>query len=188
MRISHNPLYPLRGRQSGIPTGQPNSAVRMSSPIALQSFGSRDKSHSRTGTLPFSDSKNRAGSLFFSPIRECTIKGTIYQMYFCQRSRKDTGHPSTHQMAKKWVSPIPLPHQLRWPESGCPVSYHRRAGAVGAAHARPAGSPWRAPTSDRTCYECQGWAKRYGKRYGTPINSDGQKVGVPFLTTGGLAP
>ena len=26
------------------------------------------------------------------------------------------------------------------------------------------------------------------QRYETPINSDGQKVGVPFLTTGGLAP
>ena len=37
VRISHNPRRPAIGRQSGIPTGQPNSAERISSPMALRS-------------------------------------------------------------------------------------------------------------------------------------------------------
>ena len=32
-----------------------------------------------------------------------------------------------------------------------------RSATVGDAHVRPAGSPWRAPTADWTCYECHGW-------------------------------
>ena len=66
--ISYNPLRLFIERHSGIPIGHPNSAVRMSSPITLRSLELRDKSHSRTGSLPPLDSKNLAGSRFLSAI------------------------------------------------------------------------------------------------------------------------
>jgi len=66
VRISQSPLRPLSERQSGMPIGQPNSAVLISSPIVFLSSGLRFKSQSRTGILPVSDSKNRAGSRFTS--------------------------------------------------------------------------------------------------------------------------
>lgn len=62
--ISQSPFRPLIDLQSGIPTGQPNSAVLMSSPMILRSPAGRDNSQSRTGSFPASDSKNLAGNCF----------------------------------------------------------------------------------------------------------------------------
>ncbi len=39
LRTSHSPLWDVIGLQTGIPTGQPNSTVLMSSPMILQSHG-----------------------------------------------------------------------------------------------------------------------------------------------------
>lgn len=58
--ISQSPLRPFIDRQSGIPTGHPNSAVLISSPIFLRSSSERERRNSRTGTRPVVDSKNRA--------------------------------------------------------------------------------------------------------------------------------
>ena len=50
LRTSHSPCP--RGRQTGIPTGHPYSAVAMSCPISRRSSGGRAFSQSRTGSVP----------------------------------------------------------------------------------------------------------------------------------------
>src|SRR6202521_1032020 len=51
-------------RASGMPIGQENSTSLMSSPMILRSSASRFLSHSRTGSRPPSERKNRAGNRF----------------------------------------------------------------------------------------------------------------------------
>jgi len=77
LRISHNPFCPFIARQSGIPIGQPNSAVRISSPMAFLSSGVKPRSQSRTGTRPASLSKNRAGNSFVAFESLCIIYGSL---------------------------------------------------------------------------------------------------------------
>src|ERR1700684_1661819 len=69
----------------GIPTGQPNSTVLMSSPMQRLSFASSDFNHSRSGSLPAFVLKKTAGIRFVGTRRggvgplivaECTLRGT----------------------------------------------------------------------------------------------------------------
>src|SRR6202142_3512582 len=56
-------MPPARGLQTGIPTGQPNSTVLMSSPIRFRSsLEGRFFSHSRTGSPPAAVRKKIAGT------------------------------------------------------------------------------------------------------------------------------
>lgn len=77
--ISHRPCRPLIARQIGMPTGHPNSAVRISSPMTFRSSLDRPSSHSRTGTRPTSLSKNLACRRFRSFTLYCTTCGTFSQ-------------------------------------------------------------------------------------------------------------
>ena len=51
-RTSNSPLTPAIGAHLGLPTGQQNSRVAMSSPIVLRSSAESSSSQSRTGRLP----------------------------------------------------------------------------------------------------------------------------------------
>jgi hypothetical protein len=67
-------------RHRGMPIGQPNSATRMSFPIAFLSSGASSRSHSFTGSLPFSVSKNLAGSI----LEVHSSKYNVPNMVHCQ--------------------------------------------------------------------------------------------------------
>jgi hypothetical protein len=52
LRTSYRPCLEEIGRQTGIPTGQPNSTVPMSWPMMDRSAGGNSLSQSRTGSTP----------------------------------------------------------------------------------------------------------------------------------------
>ena len=99
VRTSHRPLRPLIERHRGMPIGHPNSAVRISSPIALRSASSSDSNQSRSGKLPLLPWKNRAGSLFLSFTDYCTINGTPSQVQTWCVLQRWLGHSSLETTA-----------------------------------------------------------------------------------------
>src|SRR5882762_5856609 len=69
-------------RHKGIPTGQPNSTVLMSSPMIRQSSLSSFLNHSLTGSVPEMVQKNLAGRIFGKLlICLCTIYSTFCQVH-----------------------------------------------------------------------------------------------------------
>ena len=84
--IFQSPFWALIERHRGMPTGQPNSAVRISSPMDFRSFDESDSGHSRIGARPVSDSKNRADNRLYSFMKKCTILTYISPIAVVQSS------------------------------------------------------------------------------------------------------
>ncbi len=81
-RTSHSPVASFR--MSGIPRGQPNWDVLMSSPTAFRSSRTSPSSHSRTGSLPISVRKNttsKIGRRRSCSWPACAIKQVYHHWY-----------------------------------------------------------------------------------------------------------
>jgi hypothetical protein len=76
----HLPQAPLRGRQSGSPTGQPYCTLAMSRPMIRLSSRDKSFSHSRTGSRLVADRQNTRGmGMGVLVIHPCNVSKKIQE-------------------------------------------------------------------------------------------------------------
>src|SRR5208283_5118341 len=78
LRTSQSPRRDARGRQVGMPTGQPNSTAAMSVPTIRLSSRESAFSHLRTGSTPVAALKKVAGRI----LRLLAVIGSVYLLRY----------------------------------------------------------------------------------------------------------